>query len=251
MYLVLLTAFAVGGATILGAVVGFFVRDLSAKLCNLTLGFATGIMLSATFAGLILPAMEYGGILAPITVPVCVLAGAVGMDLLNRLTPKICALGGIPQGEGESAERFRRVILLVVAMAIHNLPEGIASGVGFGTGNIAGALTVAGGIALQNLPEGAVVIASMRSVGIDRRRALVCDIFTGVIEIIGTVIGYFIASVSSVVLPIALSLAGGSMLYVVCEEMIPEVRSESPSSGAVYALLFGFCLMLGMEGVIG
>ena len=134
-----------------------------------------------------------------------------------------------------------------MAIAIHNLPEGIAAGVGFGSGNSAQALTIAAGIALQNIPEGMVIIAPMLSSGISPQRTFLCALATGLVEVAGTLLGYCAVSISAAILPFALAFAGGTMLYVISDEMIPETHAHGEERGATYALLAGFCLMLAMD----
>ena len=142
-------------------------------------------------------------------------------------------------------------MLFVMAIAIHNLPEGIAAGVGFGTDNIANAITVALGIALQNIPEGMVIVSPLILAGVPKLRVLFIACFTGVIEVIGTMIGYFAVSIATVILPFALAFAGGTMLYVISDEMIPETHSHGYERQATYALLFGFMTMILMDHYIG
>ena len=144
-----------------------------------------------------------------------------------------------------------KILLFVMAIAIHNLPEGIAAGVGFGSGNTVEALVIAGGIALQNIPEGMVIIAPMLAAGLSKKRTFIYAMITGLVEVIGTLIGYFAVSIASVILPYALAFAGGTMLYVISDEMIPETHAHGSQRGATYALLFGFCLMLAFDVLIG
>ena len=135
-------------------------------------------------------------------------------------------------------------LLFVMAIAIHNLPEGIAAGVSFGSGNTTEALVIAGGIALQNIPEGMVIIGPMLSSGVSKKRTFVIAMITGLIEVVGTLIGYFAVSIASAILPFALAFAGGTMLYVISDEMIPETHAHGSQRGATYALLVGFSIML-------
>ena len=131
-----------------------------------------------------------------------------------------------------------------MAIAIHNLPEGIAAGVGVGSGDISRALLIAGGIALQNIPEGMVIIGPMLAAGVSPRKTFLCALITGGIEVVGTLLGYFAISISSAILPFALAFAGGTMLYIISDEMIPETHAHGHERGATYALLVGFCIML-------
>ena len=135
-------------------------------------------------------------------------------------------------------------MLFVIAIGVHNLPEGIATGVSFGTGNINDAIMVAISIALQNIPEGMVIIAPMLSVGITKARTMGIAFLTGAVEIIGTLLGYLFISISGYILPLALAFAGGSMIYVIAHEMIPETHGENGTRGASYALLLGFSIMI-------
>ena len=136
------------------------------------------------------------------------------------------------------------------AIAIHNLPEGIAAGVGFGSGDTTQALIIAGGIALQNIPEGMVIIGPMLAAGIKPKKTFLIALLTGLVEVVGTFIGYFVG-IAEVILPFALAFAGGTMLYVVSDEMIPETHAHGHQRGATYALLFGFCLMLLTDFLLG
>ena len=141
--------------------------------------------------------------------------------------------------------------MFVMAIAIHNLPEGIAAGVGFGSGNMSQALIIAGGIALQNIPEGMVIISPMLAAGVTPKKTFVFATLTGLVEVIGTFIGYFAVSIATVILPFALAFAGGTMLYVISDEMIPETHSHGCHNGATYALLAGFCIMLVFDVLLG
>ena len=143
------------------------------------------------------------------------------------------------------------MLLFVLAIAIHNLPEGIAAGVGFGTGDSGKALLIASGIALQNIPEGMVIIAPMLAAGISPRKTMVCAIATGVVEVIGTLIGYLAVNIATVILPIALSFAGGTMLYVVSDEMLNETHAHGHERAATYSMIVGFCVMLVLDVLLG
>jgi len=217
------------------------------------LAFAAGVMLAAAVIGLILPSIDYGeGALAlPVTV-IGVFCGALGLNVLDRLVPHLHKLSGVDgETHPEQSNQLSKVLLFVLAIAIHNLPEGIAAGVGFGTGNNAEALIIAAGIALQNIPEGMVIIAPMLAAGIKPGRTFVIALFTGIVEVIGTLVGYFAVSVSTAILPFALAFAGGTMLYVISDEMIPETHAHGSERGATYSLLAGFCLMLAMSHYLG
>ena len=241
MKIVLLTALGVGGSTVFGAVLGFLFKSSSKKLSDVVLSVAAGIMLSAAITGLILPSLEYGGSFAVLITVAGVFASAVLLGVINKAMPLV-----FKESLKRKDARLQKVLIFVVAIAIHNLPEGIAAGVGFGTGNTKEALAVAAGIALQNVPEGMAIIAPMLSSGISRKKTFLTALLTGCIEVAGTFIGYFAVSISQAVLPFALAFAGGTMIFVISDEMIPEVHSGE-ARGITYALLAGFCLMLAMS----
>ena len=250
MDLVLLTALGVGGATVIGALLGFVFKKISHKFTDITLGFAAGVMLSAAVLGLILPSLEYGGNYAIITTVIGIFAGAMCLNLVDKLVPHLHKLMGT-DNEQHNNVNINKVLLFVMAIAIHNLPEGIAAGVGFGADNPSQAFLIAGGIALQNIPEGMVIIAPMLASGISPKKTFLCAAATGIIEVIGTMIGYFAVSVAEVILPFSLAFAGGTMLYVISDEMIPETHSHGNERGATYALLVGFCIMLISDFLLG
>lgn len=250
MQLVLMTALGVGGATVAGALIGFMFKEISHKFSDMVLSFAAGVMLCAAVFGLIMPSVEYdGGVFASIAGIFC---GAAVLNILDKAVPHMHRLSGTEfEGHPEEKEKLGKVMLFVMAIAIHNLPEGIAAGVGFGTGDTAGALTIAGGIALQNIPEGMVIIAPMLAAGIGKGRTFLIAALTGAVEVVGTFLGYFAVSLSTAILPFALAFAGGTMLYVISDEMIPETHAHGGERGATYALLAGFCMMLIIDFYLG
>ena len=248
--MVLLTALGVGGATIIGAIIGFAFKNISHKFSDIVLSFAAGVMLSAAILGLVLPSVEYGGKFGLIITVVGIFAGAFCLNLIDRLVPHLHRLVG-SDTEAHNNQNLSRVLLFVTAIAIHNLPEGIAAGVGFGSGNTSQALLIAGGIALQNIPEGMVIIGPMLAAGVSAKKTFAVALITGLVEVVGTLIGYFAVSVASVILPFALAFAGGTMLYVVSDEMIPETHAHGSERGATYALLVGFCVMLISDVLLG
>ncbi len=250
MELVLLTALGVGGATLVGALIGFAFKKVSHTFSDIVLSFAAGVMLAAAVLGLILPSVEYGGKYGLLITVAGIFAGAVCLNLIDRLVPHLHKLAGV-DGEAHRDSNLGRVMLFVTAIAIHNLPEGIAAGVGFGTGDSAQALIIAGGIALQNIPEGMVIIGPMLAAGVKPRKTFLLAALTGLIEVVGTFLGYFAVNVASAILPFALAFAGGTMLYVISDEMIPETHAHGHERGATYALLVGFCVMLVTDILLG
>ena len=250
MELVLLTALGVGGATVIGAIIGFAFKKLSHRFSDIVLAFAAGVMLAAAVLGLIIPSLEYGGKLGLLITVVGIFVGALSLNLIDKLVPHLHKLAGADI-EKHKDTGLSKVLLFVTAIAIHNLPEGIAAGVGFGSGNTTQALLIAGGIALQNIPEGMVIIAPMLASGVKPGKTFLIAAMTGVVEIIGTLIGYLAVSIASVILPFALAYAGGTMLYVISVEMIPETHAHGSERGATYSLLVGFCLMLVSDVLLG
>ena len=254
MDLVLLTALGVGGATIIGALIGFAFKNISHKFSDIILSFAAGVMLAAAVLGLIIPSVEYGtkyGTPLALFITVSgIFVGALCLNLIDKLVPHLHALAGV-ESEDHVNGGLSKVLLFVMAIAIHNLPEGIAAGVGFGSGDTSGALIIAGGIALQNIPEGMVIIAPMLAAGVSKKRTLLIAALTGIVEVVGTLIGYFAVSISTIILPFALAFAGGTMLYVISDEMIPETHAHGAQRGATYALLGGFALMMCMDFLLG
>lgn len=248
MYEVLLTAIGVGTATVFGSLLGFAFKKISHKFSDIVLSFAAGVMLSASILGLILPSLENNGKYGILITIVGIFTGAICLNLIDKLVPHLHRLTGTNSQHNHHANK---VLLFVMAIAIHNLPEGIAAGVGFGSGDISHALIIAGGIALQNIPEGMVIIGPLLSVGIKPWKTFAIASITGIVEVLGTLIGYFAVSISTAILPFALSFAGGTMLYIISDEMIPETHSHGNERAATYALLIGFCLMLLTDTVLG
>ena len=250
MELVLLTALGVGGATVIGALIGFIFKNISHKFSDIILSFAAGVMLAAAMLGLIIPSLEYGGKYGILITVAGIFTGAVCLNLIDKLVPHLHKIVGV-EPESHHNANLNKVLLFVLAIAIHDLPEGIAAGVGFGSGDTTQALIIAGGIALQNIPEGMVIIAPMLAAGISPRKTFILAMITGFVEVIGTLIGYFAVSISTAILPFALAFAGGTMLYVISDEMIPETHAHGSERGATYALLIGFCVMLVTDVLLG
>lgn len=253
MEMVLLTALGVGGATVVGALLGFLLKKPSHKFNDIVLSFAAGVMLAAAVIGLVMPSLEYGEGLGALAVTVVgIFCGALCLNVIDKVVPHLHKLTGV-EGEThpETAAQLNKVLLFVIAIAIHNLPEGIAAGVSFGGDNVTQAITVAGGIALQNIPEGMVIIGPMIASGMSHRRTFLIALATGIVEVIGTLIGYFAVTISTAILPFALAFAGGTMLYVISDEMIPETHAHGNERGATYTLLLGFALMMGFDFLLG
>ena len=250
MEAVILTAFGVGASTVFGAVLGFIFKRISHRFSDIVLSFAAGVMLSAAVLGLIIPSLEYGGKYGILITVAGIFAGALFLNVIDKLVPHLHKMVGADI-EAHNNKSLSKVLLFVMAIAIHNLPEGIAAGVGFGSGDTSQALLIAGGIALQNIPEGMVIIGPPLASGVSPKRTFLLAAATGLVEVVGTFIGYFAVSLASFILPFALAFAGGTMLYVISDEMIPETHAHGSERGATYALLVGFCLMLVCDVLLG
>ena len=251
MEMVLLTALGVGGATVFGSVIGFLFKNISHKFSDIVLAFAAGVMLAAAVLGLILPSVEYGGQWGLLITVAGIFTGALCLNLIDKAVPHLHKLAGAEPEKHEGNANLSKVLLFVTAIAIHNLPEGIAAGVSFGSDNVSEAMIIAGGIALQNIPEGMVIIGPMLAAGITPKRTFLCAMLTGLVEVLGTLLGYFAVTIASAILPFALAFAGGTMLYVISDEMIPETHAHGSQRGATYSLLMGFCVMLISDVLLG
>lgn len=252
MEYIFITAFGVGGATVLGSLLGFIIKNPTQKFNDAVLSFAGGVMLAASIIGLILPAIGYDGKLSLLLAVVGIFCGAICLSLIDKIVPHLHKLSGADQEHDEKqASRINRVLLFVTAIAIHNLPEGMSAGVGFASQNLSHAFSVAIGIALQNVPEGMIIIAPMITSGISQKRAFLIALATGLVEVVGTFIGYFFAALTSSFLPFILAFAGGTMLYVISDEMIPETHSHGNERLATYAFLVGVTVMLIFDFLLG
>ncbi len=243
----LLAALGISGATVVGAGIGFLFKRISHKFNDILLSFAAGVMLAAAIIGLILPSVEMGGPHSVLITSLGIVIGALFLNFADQFVPHLHNLAGLDMETHKSNEGVNKILLFILAIAIHNLPEGIAAGVASGQEDTSNAISVTVGIMLQNVPEGMIVISPLLSIGVDKWRTFCIAAFTGLVEVVGTMIGFFAVSVASAVLPIALAFAGGTMLYVVCDEMIPETHSHGFERAATYALLAGFILMLVMD----
>ena len=250
METVLLTALGVGGSTVIGALLGFILKKIPHKWNDAILSFAAGVMFAAATVGLILPAVDQTGIRGIWQVVLGILVGAVFLNLMDLLVPHLHKLSGLQEEEHRNNQNINHVFLFVLAIAIHNLPEGMAAGVSFGGENTGHALSVAFGIMLQNVPEGMVLISPMLLAGVSRTRTFLIALTTSLIEVAGTFIGYAAGTASELLLPFALSFAGGAMLYVICDEMIPDTHAHGYERLATYSLILGFILMIVLQAAV-
>ena len=243
---ILITAAGIAACSFIGAAVGFIFNEIPQRTEDALSAAAAGIMLCAAILGLAVPSLELsenGGILMTACGIFC---GAFFLTLTDRLAPKLCESVGMTAGDTGTKTR---ALLFVLAIAIHHFPEGIAAGVSFGTGDISDAVTVAGGIAFQNIPEGMVIIPPLLKTGTPKKRAAFIALISGLVEVLGAFFGYFAISVSEAVLPFALAFAAGSMLFVIVDDMVPQTHLRENGRLATYALLLGFCVMLAVDSI--
>ncbi|MEM2254715.1 MAG: ZIP family metal transporter [Candidatus Bathyarchaeia archaeon] len=233
-----------GLATGAGALPVLFTKNVSDKLLDVMLGFSAGVMLAATFFSLLIPAIDFGGIWVAV---LGLVLGAAALHLADRFIPHFHPT--LLEAEGRSS-RLSRVWLFVLAVTIHNFPEGLAVGVSFGTGNIAAGLVVATAIGLQNMPEGLAVALPMLREGYGRRKSLGYSTLTGLVEPVGGLLGVALVSVLHQVLPWALAFAAGAMLFVVSDEMIPESHRKGFERQATFGLVAGFIVMMLLDFLI-
>lgn len=237
------------GASILGSALGFFFKRLSDKWNATALGYCAGVMLAASTIGLIVPAVEMTD--NWLSVVAGVLAGALFLNVLDLITPHLHHITGLEPEEHTHNKRLGRVLLFVMAIAIHKLPEGMAAGVSMSGAENTASWMVSAGIALQNIPEGMVVIAPLLVAGVSGLRTCAISISIGLLEIVGVWFGYGLGALSEAFLPAMLGFAGGAMLYVTSDEMIPETHAGGYQKRATYALLLGFLTMVLMEKALG
>lgn len=236
-------------ATLIGSLLGFFIKKLPHKWNDAILGFCAGIMLAASILGLIIPAADQAGNSLWWLIFIGVIGGALFLNVLDLITPHLHKITGLDPEEHLHNASLNHVLLFVLAIAIHKLPEGIATGVGFNADDISNAWAVTFGLALQNIPEGMVIIAPLLLAGISRIRTFFIALAIAALEIVGVWIGYGVGAISAYFLPVMLAFAGGAMLYVVSDEMIPETHAHGYQKIATYALVIGFMTMLFMERV--
>ena len=232
-------------STSLGALPVVLRIRFSARLHDITMGICAGVMLGATLFSLILPAMarfEGEGNLQKASLAVGgLLLGGGFLHVANRFIPHEHFFRG---AEGSNSEAIRRLWLFIFAVGIHNLPEGMALGVGTGTGDESISLPLMTGIGFQNVPEGMIVALALVAEGFSARTAILVTMATGLVESLGVVLGASAVSFSAAMLPWGLSASGGAMLYIISSEMIPETQKNGFEHQATAGLMVGFCLMM-------
>lgn len=239
-----LATLATGFATGLGALPVLFTRKVSDRLMDGLLGFAAGVMLAATAFSLLVPAIELGGVGIAV---LGMITGALFIDLADRLIPHAHFISG-PEGPSSS---LRRIWLLMIAITLHNFPEGLAVGVAFGSGDIPTARVLAIAIALQNMPEGLAVALPLVREKHSRWRALLYATLTGLVEPIAGLLGAAAIQFARPLLPFGLAFAGGAMLFVVSDEIIPETHRRGFERVGTVGVILGFVVMMFLDNFFG
>lgn len=252
------------GMTALGAALVFLFKNIERNVFNLMLGFASGVMIAASFWSLLAPAIvmaEDQGVIAWLVVAIGFALGGVFLYLADKIVPHMhFGFNHIKEG---LPTKLKRNILLVFSITLHNIPEGLAVGVAFGaiqylTGDLTAAtlsaIGLAIGIGIQNFPEGAAVSIPLRQEGVSRTKAFLYGQASGLVEPISAILGALLVTYVSVILPYALAFAAGAMIYVVVEELIPEAQQKQTAKGAHYAtfgVMVGFIVMMILDVALG
>lgn len=226
----------------IGALLIFLFKRISQKIFDTLLGFAAGVMLTASFTSLILPGIEIGGILP---VLLGILIGSFTMDLVDKTLPHMHFIKG---GEGIKPERLKAAWLFVIAISIHNIPEGLSVGVGLGSGNLKNAIILMMAIGLQNIPEGFSAAISSLNAGLGKNfYAAIVGIRAGLIEIPFAIFGAWAVSMIKNILPYAMGFAAGAMLYIISDEIIPETHRKGHERNATLGTILGIIIMLYLD----
>ena len=237
-------------SSLLGSGLGLLIRRISHSWNDVFLGFCAGMMLTASIVCLILPAVDMCPVSGWWQIIAGVAAGVALIGVLDRVTPHLHHLSGIIEKENHANNAsFNRTLLFVMAIALHKLPEGLATGVSF-NGDQGNAFAITLTIALQNIPEGMVVVTPLLMAGVRFASTTLIAVAVALLEVVGVFAGYFIGDISSALLPFMLSIAGGAMLYVISDEMIPETHSHGFQKPATYALVGGVLAMLFIEATV-
>ena len=247
------------GVTALGASLVFFFKTINRRVLNLMLGFAAGVMIAASYWSLLAPAIEMEKDSQYPWLPAVTgfLAGGAFILLIDKILPHLHSRLSIDKSEGIKTS-WDRSILLVLAITLHNIPEGLAIGVAFGAltnnpdmGVLSGAVVLAIGIGLQNFPEGTAVSVPLRREGLSRKKAFFYGQLSGMVEPIAGVLGAYLVVTITPLLPYALSFAAGAMIFVVVEELIPESQTGGETDLSSVGVMIGFALMMLLDVALG
>jgi ZIP family zinc transporter len=240
----------IAGLNLVGASLVLVWRNPSQWSLDGALGFAAGVMLAASFTSLILPGIEFGGANGLLEVIVGIVLGVVLLDRADRWVPHVHVLITGRQRSDQTIPEadLAPILLFIVAITIHNMPEGLAVGVGFGSGNVTEGLSLMLAIGLQNIPEGLAVSVAAVNAGFDRQSyAALTGIRAGLVEIPLVLLGAWAVTVSGVILPYAMGFAAGGMLFVISDEIVPETHSNDNERIATLGLMAGVIVMLYLD----
>ena len=247
----LLASLVAGLATGVGALPALFFKNVSDRFLYTMLGGAAGVMLAATSFSLIIPGIEAGDHIWPgygvYVVVFGILFGAVFLDRLDHWLPHEHVI----QGREGPESKMRKIWLFILAITIHNFPEGLAVGVGFGSGDIGAGTSLAIGIGLQNMPEGLAVALPLIGMGKSRWKAIGIATLTGLVEPVGGLLGVASVNLFHPILPLGLAFAAGAMLFVISDEIIPETHSRGKSRIATFGVIVGFVIMMALDNLLG
>jgi len=239
-----------GLATGVGALPALFFKDISDKLFSSLLGGAAGVMLAATAFSLLVPGIEAGNQLWPskgfLVVSVGMMLGAIFLHFADQHLPHL-HFDAVPNASQDS---LQKIWLFIIAITIHNFPEGMSVGVSFGSGDIKNGIVLAIAIGLQNIPEGLAVALPLVGLGYNKWKAVGIATLTGLVEPVGGLLGVSMVTVFTPILPIAMGFAAGAMLFVISEEIIPETHSKGRSRFATFSLMIGFVVMMSLDNLL-
>lgn len=245
-----LPSIVAGLATGVGALPALFFKDISDKLFNSLLGGAAGVMLAATAFSLLVPGIEAGNELWPgkgfWVVSAGMMIGAIFLHLADQRLPHL-HFDSVPNASQDS---LQKIWLFIIAITIHNFPEGMSVGVSFGSGDIKNGIVLAIAIGLQNIPEGLAVALPLVGLGYNKWKAVGIATLTGLVEPVGGLLGISMVTVFTPILPIAMGFAAGAMLFVISEEIIPETHSNGRSRFATFSLIIGFVVMMSLDNLL-
>lgn len=246
-----LASILAGLATGVGALPALFFKDISPRLFNSMLGAAAGVMLAATAFSLLVPGMDFGEQIWPgkglLIVSAGMMLGAMFLHFADKKLPHL----HFDSVADESLDSLQKISLFIIAITIHNFPEGMSVGVSFGSGDMKNGVVLSIAIALQNLPEGLAVALPLVGLGYNKWKAVGIATLTGLVEPVGGLLGITMVTVFSSILPIAMGFAAGAMLFVISEEIIPETHSNGRSRSATFSLMIGFIIMMMLDKMLG
>lgn len=247
MSILVVSALGLGLASIAGSAAGLLIRKVSHRWNDIFLGFCAGMMLAASLVCLLLPAIRETDITGLWQVASGTAAGVMLVGVLDKFTPHLHRLAGKDMESHHNSRSLNRILLFVMAIALHKFPEGLATGIAIDGTDACNSMTITLAIGLQNIPEGMVVVTPLLLAGVNFARVLAIALGIAALEVAGVFAGYGLGSISAAMLPALLGMAGGAMLYVISDEMIPETHSHGYQKPATYALVAGVFVTLLLE----